>query len=453
ITSNSALTNPTTTSTAKLLTLTSTVPVAPATFTMTNDLVSTTTAVTIISKFIGTATEFTLRAAASALANTYSWEIPDGVNVVAGSDLTSNSIKVNFAGVTAGTTVTRIGVKAVNGVGSSITSNSALTNPTTTSTAKLLTLTSTVPAAPATLTLTDGATATAITVVSKFIGTNTTFKLTAAASALANTYSWELPIGANRTDASGNAVDGLTSNDPFIFVNFANVPHESTTISLVFGVKAVNGVGSSSTKPLTVTAGLPSAVTAVTGLVSVCSRSQGYEYTITAPAGATSYTITAPVGSTVSSLNGVQGVSNNILTTTDLTFKVVYSGTAAFPTTDKTLSILSRNVFGPATAAKAIPLTKVATCPLAKAEMASDDFKVVAYPNPYSSAFQLDFTTSSESQVEIRVYDMIGKLIETRQFSTAEMNNQEVGNSYPSGIYNVIVTQGENMKTLRVIKR
>ena len=76
-----------------------------------------------------------------------------------------------------------------------------------------------------------------------------------------------------------------------------------------------------------------------------------------------------------------------------------------------------------------------------------------AYPNPYSSAFQLDFTTTSESQVEMRVYDMIGKLIETRQFSAAEMNNQEVGNSYPSGIYNVIVTQGENMKTLRVIKR
>jgi hypothetical protein len=82
-------------------------------------------------------------------------------------------------------------------------------------------------------------------------------------------------------------------------------------------------------------------------------------------------------------------------------------------------------------------------------------FDVKAYPNPYASAFQLNFTTSSDSdsQVEMRVYDMIGKLVEVRQFSTTEMNNQEVGNSYPSGIYNVIVTQGENMKTLRVIKR
>jgi hypothetical protein len=33
------------------------------------------------------------------------------------------------------------------------------------------------------------------------------------------------------------------------------------------------------------------------------------------------------------------------------------------------------------------------------------------------------------------------------------MDNQEVGSSYPAGIYNVIVTQGEEMKTLRVIKK
>ena len=80
-------------------------------------------------------------------------------------------------------------------------------------------------------------------------------------------------------------------------------------------------------------------------------------------------------------------------------------------------------------------------------------FAVKAYPNPYDSSFQFDFTTTSESLIQIRVYDMIGKLIETRQFSTSEMNNQEVGDNYPSGVYNVIVTQGEEVKTLRVIKR
>jgi len=327
--------------TAKLLTVTAPVPTAPATLTLTNGV--TTTAVPVVSTFIGKSTTFKLIAAVSTLANTYSWELPTGVNrtdangvSVQGLTSTDPFIYVNFANVLPATTSFVFGVKGVNGVGSSVSVNAV---PNADRTAKLLTVTATIPAAPATLTLTDGVTATAITVVSKFIGTDTTFKLTAVASVLANSYLWELPTGVNRTDANGDSVQGLTSTEPLIFVNFENVPHENTTISLVFGVKAVNGVGSSSTKPLTVTAGLPSAVATVSGsgLTSVCSRSEGYEYTITAPAGATAYTITAPVGSTVSSLNGVQGATNNILTTTDLTFKVVYTGgTAAFPATDKT---------------------------------------------------------------------------------------------------------------------
>jgi hypothetical protein len=107
---------------------------------------------------------------------------------------------------------------------------------------------------------------------------------------------------------------------------------------------------------------------------------------------------------------------------------------------------------GVAVFAKACSTTVENNNPMPTSKMATP-FGVKAYPNPYDSNFQLNFTTSSENQIEIRVYDMIGKLIETRQFSTTEMNNQEVGSSYPSGVYNVIVTQGEEMKTLRVIKR
>ena len=111
--------------------------------------------------------------------------------------------------------------------------------------------------------------------------------------------------------------------------------------------------------------------------------------------------------------------------------------------TSSPCSATATSAAGVAVYAKACTVTsKVATA-----------FGVKAYPNPYDSNFQLDFTTTSESQIQIRVYDMIGKLIETRQFSTSEMNNQELGSSYPSGVYNVIVTQGEEMKTLRVIKR
>ena len=428
---------------------------------MTNDLVSTTTAVTNISKFIGTTTEFTLRAAASVLANTYSWEIPDGVNVVTGSDLTSNTIKVNFANVAPAITSLVFGVKAVNGVGSSSSVNVA---PNADRTAKLLTVTASVPAAPATLTLTDGVTTTAVTVVSKFIGTNTPLKLTAAVSALANTYSWELPTGVNRTDAIGASVEGLTSTEAFIYVNFADVSYSSpTTISLVFGVKAVNGVGSSSSvnvapnadrtaKLLTVTAGLPAAVVTVSGLVSVCNRSEGYDYTITAPVGATKYTITAPVGSIVSSMNGVPGVTNNILTTTDLTFNVVYSGTAAFPTTDKTLSIRSVNLFGSATTAKALALTKVTCPPPARAEMTTPVMvsEVSIYPNPAKDNFNLELTTSVASEMSMTIYSLNGATVRTKNVQLSEGNNviNEDISSLANGVYFVRFNNPTNNETI-----
>jgi len=80
-------------------------------------------------------------------------------------------------------------------------------------------------------------------------------------------------------------------------------------------------------------------------------------------------------------------------------------------------------------------------------------FEVKAYPNPFANNFKLDINTSSENNVSLKVYDMIGRQIETRQSDVADMTSLEIGNLYPSGVYNVIVTQGENVKTLRIVKR
>ena len=48
---------------------------------------------------------------------------------------------------------------------------------------------------------------------------------------------------------------------------------------------------------------------------------------------------------------------------------------------------------------------------------------------------------------------MLGKLVESRILETTEVEGFEVGANYPSGVYNVIVSQGDTVKTLRVIKR
>jgi hypothetical protein len=79
-------------------------------------------------------------------------------------------------------------------------------------------------------------------------------------------------------------------------------------------------------------------------------------------------------------------------------------------------------------------------------------FSVFAYPNPSSTVFNLKVLSSSKDKsIGVQVYDMIGRLIEQRQIQQA--NPIEVGADYPSGIYNIIVTQDAEVKSIRVIKK
>jgi len=80
-------------------------------------------------------------------------------------------------------------------------------------------------------------------------------------------------------------------------------------------------------------------------------------------------------------------------------------------------------------------------------------FEVKAYPNPFANNFKLDINTSSEETIEVTVYDMLGRQIESRQIKNADLGSQEIGEHYTSGVYNVIVKQNDNSKTLRMIKR
>lgn len=82
-----------------------------------------------------------------------------------------------------------------------------------------------------------------------------------------------------------------------------------------------------------------------------------------------------------------------------------------------------------------------------------DIYEVKAYPNPFGETFKLNVNTSSEDQVGVSVYDMLGREVESRQASVSNITNLEIGSNYPSGVYSIIVTQGDHIKTLRVIKR
>ncbi|MEN9323885.1 MAG: hypothetical protein RL699_1665 [Bacteroidota bacterium] len=81
------------------------------------------------------------------------------------------------------------------------------------------------------------------------------------------------------------------------------------------------------------------------------------------------------------------------------------------------------------------------------------DFSANAFPNPYTDQFNLQVNTDSDERISYKVYDMLGKLIEADEFEYTALETKEFGRNYPAGVYNIIVSQGEERKTLRIIKR
>jgi hypothetical protein len=47
---------------------------------------------------------------------------------------------------------------------------------------------------------------------------------------------------------------------------------------------------------------------------------------------------------------------------------------------------------------------------------------------------------------------MMGRLVERKSIAYADQKSQEIGSGYNSGVYNVVLTQGEDVKVLRMVK-
>lgn len=78
---------------------------------------------------------------------------------------------------------------------------------------------------------------------------------------------------------------------------------------------------------------------------------------------------------------------------------------------------------------------------------------VVGFPNPFKEEFNLKIISLIDDMVYVRVYDMIGRLVEQKNGPAKDVSQIKIGSICPSGVYNVIVTQGMEVKTLRMIKQ
>ena len=79
--------------------------------------------------------------------------------------------------------------------------------------------------------------------------------------------------------------------------------------------------------------------------------------------------------------------------------------------------------------------------------------KTTVTPNPFTADFTIAIGSESKQPVQIKIYDMVGRLMETQSISDFSIQSITMGNYYPSGVYNVIVTQGKEVKVQRIIKR
>jgi hypothetical protein len=81
------------------------------------------------------------------------------------------------------------------------------------------------------------------------------------------------------------------------------------------------------------------------------------------------------------------------------------------------------------------------------------EFKVVAHPNPFATTFELNVQSGKTDDIHVTVYDMTGRLLETVTLKADTLSSRTLGDNYPTGIYNAVVTQGEETRVVRVVKR
>ena len=407
--------------------------------------------ITKVGPYMDTETVFTLIAPAAATAASYAWTLPAGVNPI--GDVTGNVITVDFAGVAPGIGTLPIAVQSVGGCGQSVTP-------------RTLNLTRVLPTAPTALVLTESPSGTALTRVSPYTGKTTELTLTATPvlvqGATATSYAWILPTGVNCiTPNTPTIVKQSVNTGTFtpegapifeirdfaaistgtvstITIDFADVAPE--TLSFPLTVFAVNGAGNSRARTRVVTAAVPTspAITAVGGTTFNNCNSKTYSVLQTP---GTSYTWTVPAGAQI-----VGATNGNVIV-------VDYSATSVAVNVSSAVTCFATNGTGNSVT-KSLTVKRIAcTTPAPRFSDVTEKFSVVAFPNPSSTNFNLNITTSSAKNVEVKVYDMIGKLINKMEVSPSKVAGLQIGDRYPSGVYNVTVSQGTEVKTLRVIKK
>ncbi|RZJ31643.1 MAG: T9SS type A sorting domain-containing protein [Flavobacterium sp.] len=75
------------------------------------------------------------------------------------------------------------------------------------------------------------------------------------------------------------------------------------------------------------------------------------------------------------------------------------------------------------------------------------------YPNPFTDYFSIDATLRADAEVSVKVFDMMGRLLDAHNVYGKDLPALQFGSNYPPGVYNVVVQLNDQVQTMRVIKR
>lgn len=331
---------------AKLLRLQAFLPGTPKSLLMTDDAVSLVNGVTNFASYRSTTTPLTLTAPPVSTASFYKWELPAGVNVILtginfgtfSNTFTSKTFNApTTAPTTPGTkywvTTTTIYICSVRGVPTRIAVSTAV---------QKVVGGSTVPYTPFGTTITSDLPSVRI----NFSG------VSLSATDLYIGVKASNVIGLSDNDNSARADVVATSGNPTLIPGLYYPTYTEALVSTF----TLSGYTPSTARLLKLVAqaiAVPAAPRNVTGVLTGICPSTPYSYVIEAVDTATSYIITAPAGSVVTSSSNLTN-NSNVLTTSDLTFSVIYPVGVLNPST---ITVFAANSAGSSTTGKILYLS------------------------------------------------------------------------------------------------
>lgn len=101
--------------------------------------------------------------------------------------------------------------------------------------------------------------------------------------------------------------------------------------------------------------------------------------------------------------------------------------------------------------------------PQGRSSLGFDDIKTAAgdaspltaslYPNPYSDYFSITASRNASAEVTVKVYDMTGRLLENHKITESGLPSLQMGQNFPPGVYNVVLSEDGSVSTMRVVKK